>query len=47
MDEAERARDVAIKRLIAKRGFRAHAVVYVLVNLLLVIVWATASRGYF
>src|SRR5271168_3209809 len=37
----------AIERIQAKRGFGVHATVYVAVNLLLIAVWAIASRGYF
>jgi hypothetical protein len=47
MDDAE-LRKAAVRRLEAKRGFHAHAIVYGLVNLLLVVVWASgAERGYF
>lgn len=37
----------ATRRIEAKREFVAHAVVYFLVNIALVIVWAVASAGYF
>lgn len=42
-----KGRAAAISRIEAKRGFVAHAVIYVLVNIALVIVWAVASAGYF
>lgn len=45
MDEAEQRREAAINRLKAKRGFRTHLVVYVLVNLVLVILWASISAA--
>jgi hypothetical protein len=31
----------------AKRDFKAHCVVYVMVNLLLVVIWAVTGPGYF
>jgi len=37
----------AMERIRAKRGFLVHARVYVVVNLLLIAVWALTSRGYF
>lgn len=47
MDEQER-REAAVKRLKAKRDFWQHVVVYVLVNALLVVIWAvTRDGGYF
>ena len=44
-DSDDEKRRAAIRRLEAKRGFRTHAIVYVLVNLLLVVVWASSSYG--
>lgn len=47
MDEEAR-REVALKRLKARREFWQHVGVYVLVNALLVVVWAvTGDGGYF
>ncbi len=43
MNQPEQSREAAIKRLQAKRGFRTHLVVYILVNLVLVILWASIS----
>lgn len=40
-------RQAAIRRLNAKRGFRRHLGVYVLVNVMLVIIWAATGAGYF
>ena len=44
MDEQER-RDAAVKRLKAKREFWQHVVIYVLVNSLLVVIWAVTNEG--
>jgi hypothetical protein len=41
--EDERAQ--AIKRIQAKRAFRAHGFIYVAVNVLLVVIWAITSPG--
>jgi hypothetical protein len=40
-------RQEAIRRLKKKRDFRAHLVSYVLVNALLVVIWAVTSSGFF
>ncbi|MDH3306232.1 MAG: 2TM domain-containing protein [Acidimicrobiia bacterium] len=40
-------RDAAVKRLKAKRDFRTHFAIYVLVNGLLILIWAFSSGGYF
>lgn len=40
-------RAVAIERLKAKRGFRAHLAIYLIVNILLVSIWAVSGRAYF
>jgi protein-S-isoprenylcysteine O-methyltransferase Ste14 len=40
-------REAAIKRLKARRGFTAHAAVYVMVNILLVVVWAISGMHNF
>ncbi|MFC1972338.1 2TM domain-containing protein [Chloroflexota bacterium] len=43
----EEVYEVAKKRVKAKRDFYAHLVVYVVVNIMLVIIWAfPAGRGY-
>ncbi len=46
-NDTDTARNEAIERLKAKRGFSAHLMVYFLVNLLLIIIWAVTGRGYF
>jgi hypothetical protein len=40
-------RDRAVEQLRKKRGFYGHLLVYVLVNGMLVIVWAMTSQGFF
>ena len=47
MADADPRREAAIKRLEAKRGFSIHAAMYVIVNILLVVVWAVTGHGYF
>ncbi len=44
--ETER-RTAAIKRLKDKRDFRNHVAAYVIVNSMLVVIWALSSGGYF
>lgn len=41
------ARAAAIKRIKAKRDFRNHVAVFVVINLMLVAIWALAGGGYF
>ena len=43
----EEQRQQAIRRIQAKRGFRAHLAVYLAVNALLVLIWAITSATYF
>lgn len=40
-------RERALHSLKKKAGFRNHLIVYVLVNLLLVVIWALSGAGYF
>lgn len=40
-------REIALKRLKARRGFQAHALAYVLVNGFLVVVWAMTGASFF
>ena len=40
-------RATAVKRLKDKRDFKAHLLAYVMVNLLLVAIWAVTSAGFF
>lgn len=47
MTEDDDKRKAAIRRLTAKREFWNHAVTYIVVNALLVVIWAFSGRGYF
>lgn len=47
MTSTDDRREAAIKRLNDKREFRTHAVVFVAVNLMLVVIWAATGGGYF
>lgn len=47
MDDRESARDVANKRLKAKRDFKMHLGAYVIVNAMLVAIWAMSRGGGF
>jgi len=47
MTNMEERREEAIKRLKAKSDFRAHLLVYVLVNALLIGIWAVSGAGFF
>jgi 2TM domain len=47
MTEQNDKREAAIKRLKAGRGFKIHAAIYVVVNALLVVVWASSGASYF
>lgn len=47
MDPMSERRAAAIDRLKAKRDFRNHVVVYVVVNAALVVIWAVTGVGYF
>lgn len=46
MNDEER-REAAVKRLKDKRDFRNHVAAYVIVNTLLVTIWAFSGGGYF
>jgi 2TM domain len=47
MTDQNDKREAAIKRVKAKRGFRIHLAIYLVVNALLVVVWALSGAGYF
>ena len=47
MTEQNDKRGAAIKRLRAKRGFKIHVAIYLLVNALIVVVWASSGAAYF
>ena len=40
-------REAAVRRLKSKRDFRNHVAIYVIVNALLVVIWAATGAGYF
>ncbi len=40
-------REAAVRRLEARRDFRNHVAIYVIVNALLVVIWAATGSGYF
>jgi hypothetical protein len=46
MDDSER-REAALARVKAKREFRNHVAVYLIVNAMLVVIWALSGQGYF
>jgi len=39
--------EAAVRRLEGKRDFRSHVAIYVIVNALLVVIWAATGSGYF
>jgi hypothetical protein len=41
------AREAAVQRLKARRDFRNHVAIYIIVNALLVVIWAATGAGYF
>ncbi len=47
MDAHDERRAAAIERIGAKREFRRHLLVYCLVNVVLIVVWAVSGAGYF
>lgn len=47
MDDRDERRETAVKRVKAKRDLRTHAATYVIVNAMLVGVWALSGAGYF
>ena len=40
-------RENALKRIKAKRDFRNHVAIYLIVNAMLVVIWAASGGGYF
>ena len=47
MTEQNDRREAAVKRLRAKRGFKIHVAIYLVVNALIVVVWASSGAAYF
>lgn len=46
-DEQERLRELAVQRIEKKREFHAHLLAYVLVNAMLIGIWAVSGAGFF
>jgi len=44
---ASGSREEAVQRLKSKRDFRMHVLMYVLVNALLIVIWAVSGAGFF
>lgn len=47
MDDRDERRKIVAKRLTDKRDFRNHVVVYLVINTMLVVIWAATGAGYF
>ncbi|MDH3308007.1 MAG: 2TM domain-containing protein [Acidimicrobiia bacterium] len=47
MNGNEDRREAALSRVKAKRDFRNHAAIYVVVNVMLIGIWALSGAGYF
>lgn len=47
MQTQDERREAAVERLNVKRDFKAHAVAYIIVNAMLVVIWAATGAGYF
>jgi hypothetical protein len=45
--DSEELRKLAVSRLKKKRDFRTHVVIYVIVNAMLVGIWAATGAGFF
>jgi 2TM domain len=46
-DSVQQRRELAIKRIKEKNAFKVHLVAYLVVNAMLVVIWATTGAGYF
>ena len=47
MTAQDERRESAIRKLKQKQGFRGHLAVYVLVNTMLIVIWAATGAGFF
>lgn len=47
MDNYQERREAAVERVKAKRDFKRHLAVYVVVNLFLIGIWALSDGGFF
>jgi hypothetical protein len=45
--DGDERREAALKRVKAKRDFKSHVAIYVIVNAMLVVIWALSGQGYF
>lgn len=46
-DDRDERREAAVKRVKAKRDFKNHVAIYVIVNTMLVVIWSLSTGGYF
>jgi len=47
MDDRDEQREAALKRVKGRRDFRNHVAAYLIVNTMLVLIWAFSGAGYF
>jgi hypothetical protein len=47
MEDMPSSREIAYKRVKSKRDFRNHVAIYVIVNLMLIGIWAVSDSSYF
>ena len=47
MDDRDEQREAALKRVNGRRDFRNHVAAYLIVNTMLVLIWAFSGAGYF
>lgn len=47
IETLDQSRELAIKRVRAKRDFSAHLIVYLVINSFLVVIWLLSGAGYF
>lgn len=47
MDVRDERREAAVKRLKTRRDFKNHMLIYLIVNTMLIAIWAASGAGYF
>jgi uncharacterized ion transporter superfamily protein YfcC len=47
LHDGDTRREAAVKRVKAKKDFKNHVAIYVIVNTMLVVIWALSGQGYF
>ena len=47
LHDGDKRREAALKRVKAKRDFKSHVAIYLIVNVMLVVIWALSGQGYF